>query len=527
MPTLTQTLQAIATCPNYAGIIHTVRGIEKESLRTTPEGTLATSMHPQALGSALTHPHMTTDYSEALLEFITSPNTDIELVLKQLYELHTYTYQHIGDEQLWVSSMPCMLGKENDIPIAQYGSSNSGVMKSIYRLGLGHRYGRSMQTIAGIHYNFSVPDELWMFLQSQENSNLSLKDFKTQGYFRLIRNFRRYFWLLVYLFGASPSVCKSFIKNRQHTLVPFGNDTSTLYAPFGTSLRIGDLGYQSNAQQSLIMTYNCLESYIQTLCCAITQTHPYYRNIGTKDNTGQYQQLNDSLLQIENEFYSVVRPKRTSQSGEPALSALAKRGVEYIEVRCLDLNPYNPVGINKQQMQFLDTFLLYCLLSDSPASDEVEHHYIQENQKRMVYQGRDPNLMIYDRGKERSMREWGHDIMVHLVQVANVLDNAIDASMYSNSVMTEAEKLQDDTLTPSARILIDMEEQQMSFYHLVMKLSLQHKQFFLEQTLNNPQNYRDMARSSLKKQEQIEHSDTMSLDHYLTNYFSQYACKAR
>ena len=500
------------------------RGIEKESLRITPEGTLATSVHPKALGSALTHPHITTDYSEALLEFITSPSPDSGEVLKQLYDLHTYTYQHIGEEQLWITSMPCLLGKDSDIPIARYGSSNSGVMKSAYRLGLGHRYGRSMQTIAGIHYNFSVSDELWAFLQAQENSDLSLKDYKTQGYFRLIRNFRRYFWLLIYLFGASPGVCKTFLADRQHSLVPFGKDTSSLHAPFGTSLRMGDLGYQSNAQESLIITYNCLESYIETLCCAITQTHPGYQSIGIKDQQGEYQQLNDSLLQIENEFYSVIRPKRTSQSGETALSALANGGIEYIEVRCLDLNPYDPIGINQQQMHFLDTFLLYCLLSDSPASDEEEHHHIQENQKRMVYQGRDPDLMIYDQGKERSMRDWGRDLVSQLIQVADTLDNATGSSNYSRSVITEAEKLQDAALTPSARILKDMREQEITFYRLAMKLSVQHKQFFLDQTLDNSQEYQNMAIASLEKQEQIEQSDNVSFDKYLADYFSQYAC---
>ena len=524
MPSFTQILNSIGQLPDYAGLTHITRGVEKESLRITPEGTLAMTPHPQALGSALTHPHITTDYSEALLEFITEPGPCVDKIVQQLHELHHFTYQNIGDEHLWITSMPCMLGKDADIPIARYGSSNSGTMKSVYRLGLGHRYGRSMQTIAGIHYNFSISDQLWEFLQSQEQSSLSLQDFKTQGYFRLIRNFRRYFWLLLYLFGASPAVCKSFVRDRRHNLVPFDDDPHTLHSPYGTSLRMGDLGYQSNAQESLVITYNCLNSYIDTLCQAITQPHADYARTSVKDPSGDHQQLNDSLLQIENEFYSVIRPKRTSRSGETALSALTNGGIEYIEVRCLDLNPYEPAGITQQQMQFMDTFLLYCLLSDSPTSDESEHHQIQENQRRMVYSGRDPELHLYDQGKERPMREWAQSLMANLDELAQLLDQAGSPYSYQQSVATEQEKLNDDSLTPSARILADMRAQKVTFFRLAMNLSMQHKAYFADKSLQKYEQYRETAAQSLKDQQHIEAQDTISFEEYLRRYYSQYQC---
>ncbi len=250
------------------------RGIEKESLRVSQSGHLAMTAHPQELGSALTHPSITTDYSEALLEFITSPSASIDEVLEELDEIHRFTYQHLDNELLWVSSMPCQLGDDSSIPVGKYGTSNIGKMKQIYRVGLGHRYGRLMQTIAGIHYNFSVPDELWLELQAASGDKQSLQDYKTQGYFATIRNFRRYSWLLLYLLGAAPAVCKSFVRGREHQLEQVNNDSHSLYTPYATSLRMGDLGYQSDAQSSLVVCYNNLEQYVTTLRAALEQPYP-------------------------------------------------------------------------------------------------------------------------------------------------------------------------------------------------------------------------------------------------------------
>ena len=137
------------------------RGIERECLRVTAEGTLAQTPHPRALGSALTHPSITTDYSEALLEFITPVSRDIDETLDILARIHGFVYRQLGDELLWSSSMPCIVSGDAGIPVARYGQSNVGRMKTVYRYGLGHRYGRLMQAIAGVHYNFSMPEAYW------------------------------------------------------------------------------------------------------------------------------------------------------------------------------------------------------------------------------------------------------------------------------------------------------------------------------------------------------------------------------
>jgi len=336
-------------------------GIEKESLRVQRDGQLADTPHPSALGSALRHPHITTDFSEAQPELITGVHPSAEACIEELDDIHRYLHANVDDELLWASSMPCILREDDDIPVGQYGTSNIARAKTVYRIGLGNRYGRLMQTISGIHYNFSIPAAFWPVLAKARNETMT-KDFATRCYLDLIRNFRRDSWLLIYLFGASPAVCKSFVKNKQHELEEL--DQGTLYRPHGTSLRMGRLGYTSDAQTSLHVSYNTLEDYAKTIRKGLSTSYPDYERYNGLKN-GEYQQLNAALLQIENEFYGTIRPKRTINKGERPLSALLDRGVEYVEVRCLDVNPFLPTGIDTIQARFIDLFLLNCLLQPS------------------------------------------------------------------------------------------------------------------------------------------------------------------
>lgn len=533
MTLLQERLSALSAARAEVNLGGITRGIEKESLRITPEGRLAQTLHSTALGSALAHPQITTDFSEALLEFITPPcNSSVDEALASLDRIHRFTYAQLDSqtekEFLWVNSMPCALTGDADIPVAQYGSSNIGKMKTVYRLGLGHRYGRLMQAIAGIHYNFSMPDEFWQFLHHYQQSTQSLQDFKTQCYFDLIRNFRRYFWLLLYLFGAAPVVCRSFVAGRKHSLAPFNGDDHSLYVPYATSLRMGDLGYQSQAQQSLLINYNDAQSYISALCAAITQHYPDYTKIGIKDSAGNYQQLNDGILQIENEFYSTIRPKRTTQRGETALHALFERGVEYIEVRCIDLNPFLPLGIDAEQIHFLDTFLLFCLLSDSPASDHDEYRRIQENQQRIVYRGRDPALELLNANKSHRFDNWSRDILEQLSDVAQLLDEAYDSDAHVRSLARQREKIDNPQLTPSAQVLQVMHNNKQSFFGFAYEKAIQYAQYFREHALTDEatQYFRQLATDSLAEQQQIERADDLNFEQYLKQFYTQYQCGA-
>lgn len=514
-------LSAPQHLPLLCDITH---GIEKESLRVTTDGGLALTPHQAALGSALTHPEITTDYSEALLEFITPPSTSIEHTLKTLEALHRYTYAHIGEELLWVNSMPCVLGQDSDIPEAQYGHSNIGKMKRIYRIGLGHRYGRLMQTIAGIHYNFSLPDSIWEILKQSECNNCLLRDYKTSGYFALIRNFRRYFWLLLYLFGASPAVCRSFVRGRQHNLQPFDGDQRSLFAPNATSLRMGDLGYQSRAQDSLVVCYNGLESYIHTLRKALTTPYAAYEEVGLKGPDGEYRQLNTHLLQIENEFYSPIRPKRTTHSGEAPVRALWDRGVEYIEVRCLDLNPYLPVGIDAQQMRFMTIFLLYCLLQDSPKSDSTEYGHIAENQRRLVYFGRDHQLQLHNNSGKTPLRDWAAQLLDNMVPIAKLLDGAHGVTDYSAALKVMILRAEQPQLGPAAQLLAEMRDNNATYFHTALKHAYQHREYFLDRPLDAAleEQFQAQAAKSLEKQQAIEATDTLSFDDYLAQFYRGY-----
>lgn len=498
-----------------------VRGIEKESLRVSPSGHIANSAHPKTLGAALTHPSITTDYSEALLEFITAPSCSIEKVLTELDDIHRFTYRQIGEELLWASSMPCQLGADDQIPIAEYGSSNIGIMKHVYRLGLGHRYGRSMQTIAGIHYNFSIPDTLWVELQQHQQNTQSLQNFKSEGYFKLIRNFRRYGWLLLYLLGSAPAVCRSFVANRDHQLSPVGQDSHSLYQPYATSLRMGDLGYQSQAQSTVDISYNSLEEYINSLRSALATPYKAYDDIGLKDPQGNYKQLNTHLLQIENEFYSAIRPKRTAVLDETPLQALQHSGVEYIEVRCLDVNPLLACGIDAQTIRFLDTFLLFCLLSESPKSTNSEAQIFSNNMLKTVYQGRDPQLRLQKGPSKVRLRQWGADLLLEMQPVAKQLDMAHDNQYYTQALRSMQAAIIDASKTPSESMLKEMQDNNETYYRMAMGKAMKHREFFLGSGIDTKisEHYTQLAAMSHKQQIAQENKAQVSFDQFLSAYW--------
>ena len=521
---LERRIQALASPEQLTLLPSIQRGIEKESLRITPDGRLAQTPHPTALGSALSHPYITTDYSEALLEFITPVYADIDAALGKLDDIHRFTYAGIGDELLWSASMPCILEGDDNIPVARYGDSNIARMKTVYRYGLGHRYGRLMQTIAGIHYNFSMPAAYWPLARAAEGGEEELQDYITSRYLGLVRNFRRHCWLLVYLFGASPTVCASFLRgNNRHSLLPFDSDGKSLYAPFGTALRMGDLGYSSNAQKDLDICYNSLDSYIETLRDAITRPHPEYEAIGIGEK-GHEKQLNTSLLQIENEFYSPIRPKRVAHSGETPLSALRRGGIEYIEVRCIDVNPFLPLGLDAQQIRFIDSFLLYCLLSDSEPCDDEDGDRLRENMQLIVNRGREPGLKLVHADGEVTMRELATPIMAGTAMLADLLDRANGSEDYRRSQTSQQARIDDPELTPAAQILAQMETSGLPFFKLAMQASRRWAEDFRARPLaaDRQAHFRQVSEQSLRKQAAVEASDKIDFETYLETYYRQY-----
>ena len=482
------------------------RGIEKESLRAEPDGRLALTPHPAPLGSPLTHPHITTDFSESQPELVTGVHASVDGALTELTEIHQVVYQEmaaLGDEMLWVSSMPCGLPTDETIPIGRYGGSNVGRAKSVYRMGLSHRYGRRMQTISGIHYNWSLPG-----VSSAE-------------YFALIRNFRRNAVVVLYLFGASPAVCSSFVAGRDHELRPLGE--RTMYLPHATSLRMGRLGYQSDAQASLAVSYNSLESYGGSLEEALTRPYPPYEAIGIQNPGGDYNQLATTLLQIENEFYGTIRPKRVIRPGERPLHALRERGVEYVEVRLMDLDPFEPIGINADTGRFLDMFLLHCLLSDSPPDSPDEIAALKNNQHLTAARGREPGLLL-QRGPERvTLADWAADIVAQLAPIADAMDAVEGGQAYSQALAAARAALAAPDTLPSARVLRAMrDEHHDSFVSFVRTRSADTRAQLL--ALPYPAalkaRFDALAAASITEQKRIESMDSMPFEIYRQEYTS-------
>ena len=496
------------------------RGIEKESLRVTPAGELALSPHPRALGSPLVHPHITTDFSEAQLELITGVHTSADSALAELADIHRFVYANIGAEMLWTASLPCRLGKERDIPIARFGTSNAGRLKTIYRMGLSHRYGRRMQTISGIHYNFSVPETLWPAIAASRGEKAE-RDFVTRAYFGLIRNFRRYSWLLIYLFGASPAACGSFVE-KPSGLRRLGE--SSLYLPHATSLRMGRLGYQSDAQASLHISYNSLAQYAATMRAALTAPYPAYEAIGVQgareeDGEEEYRQLNTALLQIENEFYGTIRPKRRVRSGERPLDALGERGVEYVEVRCMDLDPFLPMGIDAATCLFLDVFLLVCLLDASPPDSRGESEILAANQLAVVERGRAPGLALDMGNGQMPMVDWAAELLDRCQQVASVLDEATGDDRHTRPVQAQRLKVDDPVYTPSARVL-EATKRDASFFRYGLRRSTLAKGWFAERPLDAIQaaELQRLSTRSLTEQARLEATAQQRFDRYLARY---------
>jgi len=492
------------------------RGLEKEALRVTADARIAHTGHPTQLGSALTHDHITTDYAEALMEFITPVGTDAERTLEFLADIQQHAYRLLGEEYLWPVSMPCYIDNEDDIELAQYGDSNIGKMKTIYRQGLKNRYGSMMQTIAGVHYNFSMPDSFWPLWQKIKGDRQPLQDFISESYLGLTRNFLRIGWMIPYLFGASPAVDSSFLKNSRNRmqLENFGQETQ--YLPHATSLRMSELGYSSTEQDHLEISYNRLSEFVSGLRRATNQQNKMFESIGVK-RQGEYQQLNSNTLQNESELYAPIRPKRTVKFSEKLSDALQGRGIEYIEVRSLDINPYSETGIDLEQMHFLDVFLVYCLLNDSPSLSQQQQYTAKQNLNKVAVCGRDYSLLLIDGQQSKTLNSWAEEIFTDLNKVAQLLDHAYHEGNFKAVVSNEYQKFGSPELTPSARMLKTIQEQELEISAFALSLAKMHRRKLFKNGYRQipvTKFTHDSARS-WQMQKELETADTLGFDDFL------------
>lgn len=499
-------------------------GLEKENLRVSPDGRISPLPHPTSLGAALTHPHITTDYSEALLEFITPPAQDKSEVLAFLHDIHTFVYERLEDDEvLWATSMPCVLEGGGCIPVARYGGSNAGMMKTVYRRGLGHRYGRTMQVISGVHFNYSLPESFWPIYRKLEGVETALQNFVSENYFCMIRNLQRYGWLVPYLFGASPAVCKSFLGDKPTDLQEFNE--STYYYPYATSLRMGDIGYQNSLEEGrgFKANYDGLEPYVRSLSWATQTPCSDNEKIGILKD-GEYRQLNHNVLQIENEHYSTIRPKQVTQWLEKPALALRRRGVSYVELRSLDVNALNPLGVAEDQLYFLEAFLLFCLLDESPRIAVSERKTIDVNQIIAAHRGREPGVLLQHKGRDIGLRDWARDLLDAMGPLCELLDEGSDTQHYAAVLQRQRGLVADPDLTPSARMLANMHGHGEGFFQHAQRMSLTHRDYFRTQAVRKGYNqlFETEAMRSHERQRQLEADDDRPFDEFLASYFAQH-----
>lgn len=499
------------------------RGIEKEGLRVSPNGRLSTQPHPEALGSKLAHPAITTDYSEALLELITEPHDTIEGALGELAELHRVVAEALPKgELIWPLSMPCLLASEDDqIPLADYGTANIAKLKTLYRRGLGLRYGRRMQTIAGLHYNLSFPKVLFSAMRdhSSDGKNVNLTEFTDQAYLGLIRNMKRQMPLILYFFGASPSVCPCFVTGRSHALKPLNSSKNTYGLADATSLRMGRLGYQNSAQDDLAITYNNLPTYIKGLRRALTIKHPPFSKIGVDDKTGAPQQINDHILQIENEFYSTLRPKQITRAGESPTDALQARGIAYVELRALDLDPYDPYGLSSNTAHFVELLMLHALLSPSPELGLDEEQLLARNQELVTEMGVKSDLYIEGIQGEVLLRDWIREQLNPLEALAKLLDQTQINTPFEDALTVVYSKFNDTDLLPARRVLSSSAVEG-GIWKLGQRLASEHFEEYLKQPLPEARaaHYRRLASASIHEQNRLEAEPQASFTEFLAPY---------
>jgi len=498
-----------------------LKGVEKESLRVTPDGHLATTPHPRALGSALTNEHITTDYSEALLELVTPTFNETWGLLQYLCDLHQFAYRNLADELLWSTSMPCAVNGDASIPIAEYGTSNVGRMKHVYRLGLGHRYGRVMQAISGVHFNYSFHEDFWPVYADLAERRDTGTELRSDTYFGLLRNYRRHGWIVLYLFGVSPAVCGSFLGGRKVAGLEELR-RGTWYAPHATSLRMSDLGYRNKNQAALQVSVNSLDHYVRDLTHAITTPHPDYERIGVKVD-GAYRQLNANVLQIENEYYSFIRPKRVTLTGERPTKALLRGGVQYVEMRSLDVSAFDPVGVNQNKLRFLEAFAAFCALRESQPIEPAEQSELDGNHAIVAKEGRRPGLKLRQDGRDSRLRGWALEIVDGMRGICELLDGSDPQRPYCTALAAQQAKITEPELTPAARMLTELLRDDESFFDLGLRMSQLHRSYFLE--LYSPNESRQLefaqeAEASLAEQARLEAADRLSFDEYLARYFA-------
>lgn len=484
--------------------------MEKECLRVDNKGNLALTPHPKSLGSPLMHPEISTDFSESQLELITPTFFSEKKVLNYLKDLHRYLYEKLDDELLWPFSTPAVLPSEDKIPIANYGTSNLAKKEHTYREGLSVRYGRKMQTLSGIHYNFSFSNQFFSLLASRFGGEANY-EYISSVYLHIVRNFLRLGWLNTYLFGSTPAVDKSY--QDSPTPPDFKSWGKRTYIGMdATSIRMSEFGYFTKIQSLLSISFDHIDHYIRDIEHATNTPSSYFEKLSKDLNLKGF---NTNLLQSYAEYYSKIRPKGDLKLHEDPLKAFRLGGIYYLEARNIDLNPLSSDGIEEDQLQFLHLLFLYCLFQKSPYLSHEEHQINYANQNLVALKGRKAGLKLQTPSHQlKSLKEWGKEILEGMEQIALFLDKNLPKSPNLLCLKNQLKKIENPEETPSQKVMEELIQNKLDFVELGTLLSKKYREEILKRPLNIRlvDQWEKSALKSLKEKEDHEAKDGFLLE---------------
>ena len=421
-------------------------GIERESLRINSDGSLALTPHPVGFGDKMSHPYITTDFSESQVEMITPTFDTLEETYNFLEVLYDLVVTEIQDELLWPQSMPCPLKVDQEIPIAMFNSNEAGQKAMDYRASLLDKYGGKRQLICGIHYNFSFSDSLLKVLYEHDQSKQSFQLFKDSIYLKVVRNYIRYRWLLIYFLGASPVVDSSYCSECQLSSSEVAPNS---YSHSGAiSFRNSLCGYQN--KQPIYVDYSTVKTYVSSL----------------------HHQIEAGVIESAKEFYSPIRLK--SRRPEQLLESLVDDGIEYLEIRSIDLNPFAKLGISLEDLHFIQLFVLFLLNQEENQMDNWQQEAL-ENEKRVAVSGLGEQVKLKWNGELISLERWGLEILDQMAQL-NDLFNLQKEEL----IEKKRRELFNQDLTLSGRLVNQIQSSNYLTTHLA--LARQYK----EQVYGNP-----------------------------------------
>lgn len=367
-------------------------GVEREGLRVGVKGELSRNKHPKVFGNKIMNPYITTDFSESQLELITPVFNTSKEVYDFLNALYDIVALEIGDEYIWPESMPCIIPDDREIPIATFCKCKQGEEARAYREELLRKYGGKIQLISGIHYNFSLDDDVLNKLYENSSKKEDFKTFKDNLYLKIVRNYLRYRWLLIYLLGSTGVVHSSY---KGECLKKLDNISQGAYSCEGiVSYRNSDCGYGNRV--TLFADYTSTREYVNSL----------------------KRFINDGLIQSPKEFYSSVRPK--GKNPNKILESLLNEGIQYLEYRSIDINPFSKGGISLEDLEFLELFNLYLLFKEESNYKDWQIDGL-ENQKNIARNGGLDIELIRD-GEKVSKVQWGLEILNEIRDINHILN---------------------------------------------------------------------------------------------------------